>query len=216
MGRAIVRSPKAFLFDEPLSNLDAALRTELRVELGALVRKFGTTSVYVTHDQIEAMTLGDRIAVMRDGELQQIGPPRAIYEDPATRFVASFLGTPPCNLFELEREDGRLRAGAVDLPVPKELGDAKRVTVGIRPEHLSLAGGEGMVTIPADVVAAEPLGAETHLYLDAAGVRLRARAAGSDAPARGDTATLFLEAKRVLFFDAASGARIRTATPEMG
>ncbi|MCC6557363.1 MAG: ABC transporter ATP-binding protein, partial [Polyangiaceae bacterium] len=104
MGRAIVRAPKVFLFDEPLSNLDAALRAELRVELAALVRRLGTTSVYVTHDQVEAMTMGDRIAVLRAGELQQIGPPRSIYEDPANAFVAGFLGSPAINLIEVARD----------------------------------------------------------------------------------------------------------------
>ena len=115
MGRAIVRSPKAFLFDEPLSNLDAALRAELRVELASLVRRLGTTSVYVTHDQVEAMTMADRIAVMRAGTLQQVGTPRAIYEAPANVFVASFLGSPPVNLVDLEVTGG-LRLGTFHTP----------------------------------------------------------------------------------------------------
>jgi multiple sugar transport system ATP-binding protein len=216
MGRAIVRSPKVFLFDEPLSNLDAALRAELRVELGAQVRKLGTTSLYVTHDQVEAMTLGDRIAVMKSGRLQQLGPPRAIYEDPATRFVASFLGSPPCNLLDLDRRGDTLSAGTLELPVPAHLGDRTRVTIGIRPEHLELGDpGEGDVVIKAEVVAAEPLGAETHLHLDAGGVRLRARVTGWGAPARGEAVRLAVQPTRILHFDADTGARLRLgADPE--
>ncbi len=236
MGRAIVRSPKAFLFDEPLSNLDAALRAELRVELAALVRRLGTTSLYVTHDQIEAMTLGDRIAVLRGGKLQQLGAPRAIYEDPANEFVASFLGTPPINFLEVERDGGRARAAGVDLPLPSAAGLPVRLRAGIRPERLSLTAagcapeapnGTGAVALEATVVATEPLGAETYVYLDvggpvpagdeptagearARGQRLRARAHGFEAPERGARVRVALDPRHLLWFDAETGARLRS------
>jgi multiple sugar transport system ATP-binding protein len=206
MGRAIVRSPKAFLFDEPLSNLDAALRAELRVELAALVRRLGTTSVYVTHDQVEAMTMADRIAVMRAGTLQQVGTPRTIYEKPANVFVASFLGSPPVNLVDLEVEDGRARREGVDLALPAGLQPPKRVTAGIRPEHLAIGDGAGdRAQLRAEVVATEPLGAETILTLDVAGAKLRARSHGFDAPGRGEVVTLSFSPAAVRWFDTETG-----------
>jgi multiple sugar transport system ATP-binding protein len=210
MGRAIVRSPKAFLFDEPLSNLDASLRAELRVELASLVRRLGTTSIYVTHDQVEAMTMGDRIAVLRGGALQQVGTPRAIYEAPANTFVATFLGSPPVNLVELEAVDGRARAEGFDLPLPAGLDVPGRVTAGIRPEHVALgAATGGRAAIDATLVAAEPLGAETILTLDAHGTRLRARSHGFDAPARGAVVRLSVDPASVLWFDGQSGRALR-------
>jgi multiple sugar transport system ATP-binding protein len=217
MGRAIVRAPKAFLFDEPLSNLDAALRAELRVEIGALVRRLGTTSLYVTHDQVEAMTLGDRIAVMKGGVLQQVGPPRAIYEDPNNRFVASFLGSPPIQFVELDREDGAMRANGIALPIPaiaETIEWPRRAVAGIRPERLSLVGesdelSAGRVRFGAVVVAVEPLGAETIVHVDAKGTRLVARAPGFDSPAVGARVSLALDASRVLWFEVDTGARIR-------
>ncbi|MFT3773376.1 MAG: ABC transporter ATP-binding protein [Minicystis sp.] len=207
MGRAIVRRPKVFLFDEPLSNLDAALRTELRVEIAALVRRLGVTSLYVTHDQVEAMTMGDRIAVMRAGELQQIGAPREIYEDPSNTFVAGFLGSPPINWIEVERNDGRLTGAGASWPAPEGIELPAKVKAGLRPEHLSLHGPG--VEIAAKVVQIEPLGAETHVLLDAAGTTLRAKVPGFDAPARGETVTVFARAEGVLWFDAATGKRVR-------
>jgi multiple sugar transport system ATP-binding protein len=206
MGRAIVRSPKAFLFDEPLSNLDAALRAELRVELASLVRRLGTTSIYVTHDQVEAMTMADRIAVMRAGTLQQLGSPRAIYERPANVFVAGFLGSPKVNLVELEVAGGRARRPGFDLPLPAGLAAPARVTAGVRPEHLALGDGDGTtVRVRATLVAAEPLGAETILTLDADGTPLRARSHGFDAPARGEVVPLHLAPSAVLWFDTETG-----------
>jgi multiple sugar transport system ATP-binding protein len=214
MGRAIVRSPKVFLFDEPLSNLDAALRAELRVELASMVRRLGTTSLYVTHDQIEAMTLGDRIAVLERGALQQIGTPRAVYEDPENAFVAGFLGTPPMNLIELAVEGGRARRSGVDLPAPEALHLPPRVQAGVRPEHLSIedastAARAGDVGILAEVVATEPLGPETYVYLEVDGARLRARARGFDGPTRGEKVRLALDPRHLLWFDASSGRRCR-------
>jgi multiple sugar transport system ATP-binding protein len=209
MGRAIVRRPAVFLFDEPLSNLDAALRTELRVEIAALVRRLGVTSLYVTHDQIEAMTMGDRIAVMRAGELQQLGPPRAIYEDPQNAFVAGFLGAPPINWIDVERRDGALRGAGVAWPEPAGLPIPRRARAGVRPEHLSLRGPG--LALDATVTQVEPLGAETHVLLDAAGTALRTRVPGFEAPARGERVEVFAAAEAVLWFDAETGARLRQA-----
>jgi len=214
MGRAIVRSPKVFLFDEPLSNLDAALRAELRVELAALVRRIGTTSIYVTHDQVEAMTMGDRIAVLRAGELQQIGPPRAIYQDPENLFVASFLGTPSINQIEVTAEDGRYQADGVSLPLPAGIDPPARAVAGVRPEHLRvLAAGESApVELEGRVTVVEPLGAETFLYLDLGSARLRARAPGFAAAAPGDAVRLGVDPAAILWFDATTGKRLgRTA-----
>ncbi len=214
MGRAIVRRPQAFLFDEPLSNLDAALRAELRVELGKLLGRLEATALYVTHDQVEAMTLGDRIAVMRAGKLEQCETPRRIYETPATTFVASFFGTPPMNLIELERDGEMARAGDIAIPAPARGRD--KMVLGIRPEHLHLAGHEpyglsgghaGVArAIPhARVTAVEPLGAETHVELEAAGQSLRTRLGGFDAPRIGADVTLTLDDARIRWFDGETG-----------
>ncbi|MFO0761658.1 MAG: ABC transporter ATP-binding protein [Byssovorax sp.] len=213
MGRAIVRSPEVFLFDEPLSNLDAALRAELRVELSAQVRRLGTTALYVTHDQIEAMTMGDRIAVLRGGKLQQLGSPRAIYEDPASDFVAGFLGTPQIGWIDLAREGASLTGAGATFTAPAGMRLPAKVKVGIRPEHLSLSPsfseGAQRVTLRATVSAVEPLGAETHLSVDAGGARLRARTPGFAAPQRGEAVSLHLDARTLLWFDADTGARLR-------
>jgi multiple sugar transport system ATP-binding protein len=214
MGRAIVRSPKVFLFDEPLSNLDAALRAELRVELASLVRRLGTTSLYVTHDQVEAMTMGDRIAVLRAGKLQQLGAPRAIYEDPANDFVAGFLGAPPISWIELDRDASALRGAGTVFQPPPGMALPPKVKLGVRPEHLFLHAsspdGPQRITVDAIVVATEPLGAETHVLLDAAGTRLRTRVAGFNAPVRHEKVTLHLDPSALLWFDAESGARLRS------
>jgi multiple sugar transport system ATP-binding protein len=214
MGRAIVRSPKVFLFDEPLSNLDAALRAELRVDLTALVRRIGTTSIYVTHDQVEAMTMGDRIAVLRAGALQQVGPPRAIYEDPDNAFVAGFLGSPPINWIDVERRGDQIVGAGAEWPAPPGLTLPDRARAGVRPERLRVepegaARRDGSVTLEATVTATEPLGAETIVSFDAAGTRLRAKAPGFDAPPRGSKAILSAPAEAILWFDASTEARLR-------
>ena len=141
MGRAIVREPQAFLIDEPLSNLDAKLRVQMRGEVARLQKRLGTTTIYVTHDQTEAMTLGDRVAVMRGGYLQQVGPPKELYNDPVNRFVAGFIGSPAMN-FVGAREDGRLRLPFGDVPLEGRLGapgagngTERDVIAGMRPEH---------------------------------------------------------------------------------
>ena len=156
MGRAIVRQPKAFLFDEPLSNLDAKLRGQMRIEIKRLQRNLGTTSVYVTHDQLEAMTLADRLVVMNGGRIEQVGAPLALYERPETLFVAGFIGSPPMNLIDVDYLKDK---GALALPAGTDL-------VGIRPDTIHLAPPEGPhVTLTATVELYEPIGGETHLHM---------------------------------------------------
>ena len=214
MGRAIVRSPRVFLFDEPLSNLDAALRAELRVELASLVRRLGVTSIYVTHDQVEAMTIGDRIAVMKGGLLQQVGTPKDIYEAPANVFVASFLGTPAINRIEVQPRAGNLEAPGFSLAAPAGLDLPARVVVGVRPEHVRISRdepGAAELSFTAEVVHGEPLGAETYLYLDAQGTRIAARLPGWGVFSPRDRVTCAVDARHCLFFDAATGHRLAEA-----
>jgi multiple sugar transport system ATP-binding protein len=165
MGRAIVRDPQVFLFDEPLSNLDAKLRVQMRSEIRELHQRLGTTTVYVTHDQIEAMTMADRIVVMRDGRISQVGAPLELYDTPANTFVAGFIGSPSMNLIEGAVSNGRFVASGIDLPLPAgtTLAEGTRLTYGIRPEHLTLSD-QGQ---PVSVVVVEPTGAEIHLVVRA-------------------------------------------------
>jgi sn-glycerol 3-phosphate transport system ATP-binding protein len=208
MGRAIVRDPKVFLFDEPLSNLDAKLRVQMRVEIKRLQQELGTTSLYVTHDQVEAMTLADRLIVMNAGNADQIGPPLDLYERPATAFVAGFIGSPAMNLV-----DGRLDASGVVvgncvLPVPRAPGEAGRaVTVGLRPEHLELAG-DGPVPLTVELL--ERLGADTivHGRLGGDGAVLTARAAGTINPSLGAVLRFSVRPEHIHLFDPGTGARV--------
>ncbi|MCW2619844.1 MAG: sugar transporter ATP-binding protein, partial [Modestobacter sp.] len=172
MGRAIVRSPQVFLMDEPLSNLDAKLRVQTRTQIAALVQRLGTTTVYVTHDQVEAMTMGDRVAVLKDGVLQQCDTPGVLYDRPANVFVAGFIGSPAMNLVTGDAVDGGVRVGSAVLPVPRDQLDRAaagngRVTVGFRPESMHQVGpGEG---IPVLVTVVEQLGSDAYLYTKLAG-----------------------------------------------
>jgi multiple sugar transport system ATP-binding protein len=161
MGRAIVRRPQVFLMDEPLSNLDAKLRVQTRNQIAALQRRLGTTTIYVTHDQVEAMTMGDRVAVLRDGVLQQYAGPRELYRNPANVFVAEFIGSPAMNLFTVPIVDGSLLLGDWQISVPRKVTDvANEVVVGIRPEHFEL----GSLGIEMEVDVVEELGADAYLY----------------------------------------------------
>ena len=170
LGRALVRKPAVFLFDEPLSNLDAKLRVQMRAEIKKLQRLLGTTTVYVTHDQIEAMTMGSRIAVMRDGRIQQVGEPLEIYQYPANLFVAHFIGSPPMNFLRatLERGGAAAAAGGLTLPLPPSVrpaarGEGRKVVLGIRPENVvdASVGGRGpTASLPVEVEFVEPLGDE--------------------------------------------------------
>ncbi|AWV07146.1 ABC transporter ATP-binding protein [Marilutibacter maris] len=213
LGRALVRQPRVFLLDEPLSNLDAKLRAGMRVEIARLQRQIGTTMIYVTHDQVEAMTLGQRIVVLRDGRIQQIDTPMALYERPANLFVAGFLGSPAMNLIEGDwvaaGEGGQLRIAAdmalvlADAPaVP-----AGRVTLGVRPEDLTLAEA-GAGTLPARVEVVEAVGSEAFLNLDCGGRALVVRVPPRDLPRVGDRVHWRPLPERLHFFDPASGDRL--------
>ena len=167
MGRAIVRSPQVFLMDEPLSNLDAKLRVQTRAQIAALQRRLGVTTVYVTHDQVEAMTMGDRVAVLKDGILMQVDTPRRMYDHPNNVFVAGFIGSPAMNLLEVPVTNDALQFGQLSVPVPRDVAakataGGRRVTVGIRPEDMELVGdGQGIRTT---VNLVEELGADAYIY----------------------------------------------------
>ncbi|MBO6721502.1 MAG: sn-glycerol-3-phosphate ABC transporter ATP-binding protein UgpC [Roseitalea sp.] len=165
MGRAIVRNPQVFLFDEPLSNLDAKLRVQMRTENRELHQRLATTTVYVTHDQIEAMTMADKIVVMRDGHIEQTGPPLELYDTPANTFVAGFIGSPSMNLIRGTIADGRFQNGGVSLTLNGNFvgNTGQTITVGLRPEHLVLATDDDADAIEANVAVVEPTGSETHI-----------------------------------------------------
>ena len=165
MGRAIVRDPQVFLFDEPLSNLDAKLRVQMRTEIRELHQRLATTTVYVTHDQIEAMTMADKIVVMRDGHVEQVGPPLELYDTPANTFVAGFIGSPSMNLIDGMVENGRFKNDGISLALESAngAGAGHAITIGLRPEHLLLAGEDADGAIEATVAVIEPTGAETHI-----------------------------------------------------
>jgi multiple sugar transport system ATP-binding protein len=213
MGRAIVRKPQVFLMDEPLSNLDAKLRVQTRTQIASLQRRLGVTTVYVTHDQVEAMTMGDRVAVMKDGILQQVDSPRNLYEKPRNLFVASFIGSPSMNLLELNKVAGGVQFGNTVLPVSaailsKASGDT--VFVGLRPENLDLTKKEG-IEVEIDVI--EELGADGYLYgstqINGKAIDVVSRVDGRSHPMAGET--VFLKAAGdaiVHLFDAVSGDRL--------
>ena len=205
MGRAIVRKPKVFLFDEPLSNLDAKLRVAMRAEIKALHQRLKTTTVYVTHDQIEAMTMADRIVVMHDGIVEQIGTPLELFDRPGNLFVAQFIGSPAMNVF-----DGTVRGGAVEglgarWPLPAGVGrEGQDVHYGIRPTDLVLAD----TGIAAEVVVVEPTGAETELLLRVGGQDIILVMHGRTDARPGSTVQLTLDGAKAHVFDRAGGARL--------
>ena len=208
MGRAIVRDPKVFLFDEPLSNLDAKLRVQMRVEIKRLQQELGTTSLYVTHDQVEAMTLADRLIVMNGGNADQIGPPLDLYEKPATTFVAGFIGSPAMNLVEGRLDASGAVIGNCVLACERPPGEAGRgVIVGVRPEHLELAG---VGPLPLTVELLERLGADTIVHGKLAGSTtiVTARAAGTINPSLGEVLRFAVRPEHVHLFNRVSGARI--------
>ena len=235
MGRALARSPQVYLLDEPLSNLDAQLRTQLRADLKQLHQRFATTTIYVTHDQVEAMTLGDRIAVMSEGKLLQLGTPEEIYRRPASVFVAGFIGSPPMNLLRATMAEGRVRAGDLELEIPGvPAGD---LVVGLRPEALrivpgtaSQAGEQAVLKVHTEVV--ELLGHETIVYGSIRGQRVAAASAeagitslpseratviarldASWRPSVGETVTFGVSLADVYLFDAKSGAAVARPEP---
>jgi multiple sugar transport system ATP-binding protein len=205
MGRAIVRDPKVFLFDEPLSNLDAKLRVAMRAEIKALHQRLKTTTVYVTHDQVEAMTMADRIAVMNEGRIEQLGAPLELYDRPANLFVAQFIGSPAMNVFDGTLKNGSVEALGARWPAPQNRGsDGQAVKYGIRPEHLQL-GRDG---VAAEVVVVEPMGHETELLVKINDIDLIVVMHGRSAHAPGEKIFLAPQAANAHLFDAASGRRI--------
>jgi sn-glycerol 3-phosphate transport system ATP-binding protein len=202
MGRAIVRNPKVFLFDEPLSNLDAKLRGQMRVEIKNLQRNLGVTSVYVTHDQLEAMTLADMLVVMNGGLIEQVGAPMDIYEKPASTFVAAFIGAPPMNLLALMR-DAQGRAMVAGAVLDGDVADNVAI-VGLRPEDVVIATGDGQspaFTLPVTVEAVEPVGMESFLHCAAGGVRIVVRVPGRSMASPGDHLEVTAGRDRLHFFD---------------
>ena len=204
MGRAIVREPQVFLMDEPLSNLDAKLRVQTRTQIAALQRRLGTTTLYVTHDQVEAMTMGDRVAVLKAGVLQQADTPRNLYDNPANAFVGAFIGSPSMNLIPATIVDGGVRVGGTDIPVERDVlarSTGPTIVIGVRPEDFELAESG----IAATVTIVEELGADTIVYAEAdtAGgtIELVARIRGGASPRAGDG--IHLLASRSYAFDAA-------------
>ena len=220
MGRALARRPKIYLFDEPLSNLDAKLRVEMRTEMKLMHQRLKTTTVYVTHDQIEAMTLGDKVAVMKDGIIQQFGTPQQIYNDPANQFVASFIGSPPMNFIpvRLAKQDGRLLAlldsgqARCELPlgVASDELDGREIILGIRPEQIALGTGEGngLPGIRAEVQVTEPTGPDLLVFVTLNQTKVCCRLAPDVACRVGDSLNLQFDPARVLLFDAGSGERL--------
>ncbi|WP_347352469.1 sn-glycerol-3-phosphate ABC transporter ATP-binding protein UgpC [Intrasporangium sp.] len=218
MGRAIVRSPQVFLMDEPLSNLDAKLRVQTRTQIASLQRRLGVTTVYVTHDQVEAMTMGDRVAVLKDGILQQCDSPRQMYDHPANVFVAGFIGSPAMNLLDAPIVDGGVDVGGHTVPVPREdLAKASgHVTIGVRPEDLDAAAdGDG---IPVSVDVVEELGADAYIYGSTKAKQLAgaddeatpfiARVDGRRPPEKGTLIHLKPKPGHIHVFNAETGLRI--------
>ncbi|MFC7486228.1 ABC transporter ATP-binding protein [Knoellia sp. CPCC 206453] len=221
MGRAIVRSPQVFLMDEPLSNLDAKLRVQTRTQIASLQRRLGVTTVYVTHDQVEAMTMGDRIAVLKDGILQQVATPREMYDTPANVFVAGFIGSPAMNLISVPVTDGGVKFGSHTLEVPRDSlkGVSSNAIVGVRPEDVEVTSeGQGL-EITIDVV--EELGADAYVYGTPSDDAIRleggedslpkpfiARVDGRRVPLKGDKIWVQPNASHMHIFNAESGVRL--------
>ncbi len=220
VGRAIVRKPKAFLFDEPLSNLDAKMRVQMRAEISKLHKSLKSTMIYVTHDQIEAMTMGDRIVVMKDGWIQQVASPLDIYNHPANQFVAGFIGSPPMNFFNGTLKAGsgnavRFDEGTFSFDVPAAMGGAlagckgKPVVMGIRPENMDEAGGDAKgPVIDAKVEVIEMMGSEVYLYANTGKSTFTARVAPTCQRKIGETVRIALEPSKLHFFDSESGVTL--------
>ncbi len=227
LGRAIVREPKVFLMDEPLSNLDAKLRVEMRSQISQLHRRLSTTVIYVTHDQVEAMTMGSRIVVMRDGIIQQVDTPLNLYDYPKTKFVAGFIGSPSMNFLTATVRGGKLEVGGATLAPEGALAESlrayegKQVWMGIRPEHVGVHGisaeSQGGDVMRGTVVVVEPLGAQTDLIVDVGGQSLTAKVEGHAQLDPGDTVDLVVDKTRLHAFDyqseAALGRRDEGAGP---
>ena len=217
MGRAIVREPKVFLMDEPLSNLDAKLRVQTRTQIAALTRELKTTTVYVTHDQVEAMTMGDRVCVLKDGVLQQVDSPRNLYDNPANVFVAGFIGSPAMSLFKVRVQDGQVRLGNDLMTVPGvDLSGHSEVILGVRPEDMAVASGGTGLPMVVDVV--EELGADAYIYGTPEDIHtfqpLIVRVEGRRPPKKGEHVYIRPAADYVHLFDVTTGLRLNGEVPE--
>jgi multiple sugar transport system ATP-binding protein len=221
MGRAIVRNPDVFLFDEPLSNLDAKLRGQMRVEIKRLHQRVRTTVIYVTHDQVEAMTLADRIVIMRDGYVEQVGTPSEVFDRPANTFVAGFIGSPPMNQLDatVASEGGRAVARladgvAVPLPADIRVTAGQEIVLGFRPESLapkgySLHETANSITLTRPVLIAEPLGTETIVFAELGGREVQGKMLNPRPVAAGETLDFTLDLSRLHVFDRTSGESLR-------
>jgi multiple sugar transport system ATP-binding protein len=213
MGRAIVRKPQVFCMDEPLSNLDAKMRVHTRTDIAKLQASLGVTTVYVTHDQVEAMTMGDRVAVMKLGELQQVDTPLALYDRPANLFVAGFIGSPQMNLLEARADNGRARIGHFSLPIDEVAANRMNgdITVGVRPEAWRLVGQQDG-GLPVEVTVVEELGADAFVYgtCDVAGTpsNVVVRVSGRDHVRKGEVIHVTTDPRHVHVFDTSTGLRL--------
>ncbi|MCB9545082.1 MAG: sn-glycerol-3-phosphate ABC transporter ATP-binding protein UgpC [Myxococcales bacterium] len=210
MGRAIVRRPRVFLFDEPLSNLDAKLRLKMRIEVARLHRALGATSLYVTHDQVEAMTLADRIVLMKDGDVQQIGAPLDLYHRPATVFVATFIGSPTMNIIAASVAGGRLVGGGLDAPLPAGAAPAtgQALQVGVRPVDVRVAEAGEAPMLRGVVEVVEPMGNESFVHCRVADELIVLREEGESRRQAGEAVALVVTPERLHLFDAATGRRL--------
>ena len=211
LGRALVREPDVFLLDEPLSNLDAKLRLRMRDEIARLHRELKTNMIYVTHDQVEAMTLGDRIVVMKAGRIQQVGTPLEVYDRPVNRFVAGFIGAPEMNLVDARIDGQSVVAQALRLPISTQLNDGATVTLGVRPEHITLR--DAPHSLPLRAVQIEQMGAYTLAAFEADGLRLRAMLGREQQLKFGDVRHLQLDLQQLHIFDHATGACLSRTNP---
>ena len=214
IGRAMVRDPAVFLFDEPLSNLDAQLRTQMRLEIKKLHQRVGNTIVFVTHDQVEAMTMADRIVIMKDGEIRQVGTPGEVYRSPADTFVASFIGAPSMNMLPATAVRGRVRLGSGEA-VALGTDASGEMLLGVRPDDLRPAGPGEAGLVSGTVTVREPLGHETLVYVDAMGREIVAKADGRRPPEVGERVALSADPETLHLFDAGTGraVAVRAAVP---
>jgi len=218
LGRAIIREPAVFLMDEPLSNLDAKLRTTMRTEIQQLQQEMGVTTIYVTHDQTEAMTMGDRIAILDGGQLQQVGAPLTCYHEPANRFVAGFIGSPSMNFFTVERDGNSLVHEEFTYDLSASTIDTedvpRRLTLGIRPEHVRIVAGGERNAVRSEIEVVEPMGERTYLYVDIGGVTYTVSVEGSlDVEAEDEVSVAFPES-RIHLFDGETGDAIKNSDPD--
>ena len=208
IGRAMVRDPAVFLFDEPLSNLDAQLRTQMRLEIKKLHQRVGNTIIFVTHDQVEAMTMADRIVIMKDGHIQQVGTPAEVYHQPANAFVAQFIGAPSMNMLPGTLNGQGIELGTGGALKTRQTSETSRdVKIGIRPDDLTL--GTGTPIVSGTVSVLEPLGAETLIYVETASGEIIAKASGRTPPSVGDEVTLSAELENLHIFDAQTDMALR-------